>query len=252
MKKEMKDFKIRSSCISMIMGRIGLTEKQLEEFESFSKRDLGDGRALTALQKIKLDKLRFEHENPKLPETCTSYLKGWYSELLYGDKEELYSKQINKGNACEYEAIGMVEGMEKMPFIAKNEESYENDFVTGTPDIVGSIIYDTKCSWNSTTFLRSITDKLNPVYEWQMRGYMWLVDKEAAKVCYCLVNTPEDVNFGTAVLYDHIPESERYFTFSVDRDVSVETEIKDRVLLCRKWLIEYDEKIKGLLNNECK
>lgn len=245
----MKLFKIRASCIGKIMGRVGLTEKQLEELKTLSKRDHGEGRALTDNQKNKLLELREKYANPKLPETCTSYLKEWYAEQRYGDKRELNTKYTNKGNECEYEAIGMVEEMEEKSFLVKNETDYENDFMTGTPDIVSDIIYDTKCPWDSVTFLNSISSNLNTDYEWQMRGYMLLANKNEAKVCYCLVNTPEEVNYGVSVSYDTIPKSDKYFTFLVVRDTDIEGRIIERVELCRKWLEGYDNKINSLIGD---
>ena len=36
-------------------------------------------------------------------------------------------------------------------------------------------------------------DDMGNDYEWQMRGYMWLYNRDCAIVDYCLVDTPEDL-----------------------------------------------------------
>ena len=36
---------------------------------------------------------------------CITYLKEWYAEQMFGDREEIRSKYMDKGNFCENEAI---------------------------------------------------------------------------------------------------------------------------------------------------
>ena len=129
----------------------------------------------------------------------------------------------------------------------KNEEERDNGWVTGTADVVSDIIYDAKCPWDGVTFLESVTSPHNTLYVWQMRAYMWLWDKPKAKVCYILLDTPADANYGEEVIYSDIPIEDRVYTFSVERDKGVEDEIIERVKLCRKWLAEYDSDVNSKL-----
>ena len=236
----MQKFKIRCSAIGKIMGRIGPTDKQLETLKKLRLKP-----KLTDKQKETLEDLEYKNNNPKLPETCTSYLKEWYADQMYNDSSELYTKEIEKGKIVEIDAINMIEKMEGEPFLIKNEDSFENEFMTGTPDSLGhDTIYDSKCSWNGKTFLKSILGPLNPDYEWQMRGYLYLCNYDKAKVCYCLLNTPEEINYGVEVNYNGIDCGWRYKAFTVFREHAKELEIEKRVRLCRKWLDEYDKKVK--------
>ena len=131
----------------------------------------------------------------------------------------------------------------------KNEKSFENEYITGTPDVlVNGEILDTKCSWNGKTFLDSITDELNTDYEWQIRGYMDLTGYSKGRVCYCLMDTPDFVNYGNAVSYSAVPNKARYFEFTVDYDDEKNTAIIEKVRKCREWLSEYDKLVSSLLS----
>jgi len=184
----------------------------------------------------------------ELSATCITYLKEWYSEEMYGDREEIKSKYMDKGNACEEDAIDFLAEREGLGFLAKNEKSYENDFITGTPDvIVNGVIYDTKCSWNGKTFLDAITGDLDTDYEWQIRGYMNLTGLKNGKVCYCLMDTPDFVNFGNAVNYDDIEDIYKYYAIRVDYCEEKDRAIIEKVIKCREWLNEYDTRVKERL-----
>jgi hypothetical protein len=179
---------------------------------------------------------------------CITFLKEWYAEQMYGDREEIKSKYCDKGNACEDDAIDFVAEITGLGFLMKNEKSFENEYITGTPDVlVNGEILDTKCSWNGKTFLDSITDELNTDYEWQIRGYMNLTGYGKGRVCYCLMDTPDFVNYGNAVSYSTVQNKARYFEFFVDYDEEKDRAIIEKVEKCREWLNEYDNLISSLL-----
>ncbi len=75
----------------------------------------------------------------------------------------------------------------------KNQNHFNNEYLTGTPDIIHvNKTIDTKCSWDIFTFYNSVDDDLDPMYEWQGRGYMNLTGATTHTVVHCLVNTPDD------------------------------------------------------------
>jgi hypothetical protein len=113
---------------------------------------------------------------------CVTYLKEWYAEQMYSDREEIHSKYLDKGNASEIEAIDVCAERFGLGIIKKNETTYSNDWLIGTPDIVCDYIIDVKCSWSGKTFLEAITNPINSDYEWQLHGYLWLTDKTDAKL----------------------------------------------------------------------
>ncbi len=179
---------------------------------------------------------------------CKTYLKEWYAEQMFGTREEIRSKYFDKGNICEGEAIDMIAVQLNLGMLAKNEEHFENDFMTGTPDVITEkMIIDAKCSWDGKTFLDAITSKINSDYEWQLQGYMNMTGKEQAKVCYCLLDTPEEANFGNEMVFSHIEPAKRFFAFDVVSDPERMILVKQKVEQCNVWLEEYDQIIKTLL-----
>jgi hypothetical protein len=207
----MKEFKIRASQIGKIMG------------ESKPKGQLSS--------------------------TCITYLKEWYSEQMYGEREEIRSKYFDKGNLCENEAIDIIAERLNLGLAFKNMTFFENDFITGTPDILTeTMVIDAKCSWDGKTFLDSVTSYVNKDYEWQLVGYMDLTKRTEAKLCYTLLDTPEEANYGIEVVYSNIPIEKRFKAFVIEYSEDKVKSIHDKVKMCREWLIEYDLKVKQCLN----
>ena len=182
----------------------------------------------------KLDK------NGELPKTATTYLKEWYS----GETEEISSKYLTKGVILENEAIEFASKVLYGGIKAyKNEDIYSNEWLIGTPDVVlEESIIDTKCSWSYKTFLDSAIE-LNMDYEWQLRAYMFLCEKEFATLFYYLGDTPPEANYGKKISYSHLMPFERWFSYEFKRDIEKENQIIERIKLCREWLNEYDKLI---------
>jgi hypothetical protein len=178
-----------------------------------------------------LGKLMSKSKKPgELSQTCITYLKEWYA----GDKEELTSKYLTKGILLEDEAIKFASKVLYGGIKAyKNEDIYSNEWLVGTPDVIlENSIIDTKCAWNRKTLLDSALE-LNTDYEWQLRGYMMLCNKEFATLFYYLGDTPAAANYGTKVSYSHLEDFERWVSYEFKRDISIEQEIIERVELCR-------------------
>jgi len=178
----------------------------------------------------------------ELSQTCITYLKECYA----GDKEELSSKYLTKGILLENEAIDFASKVLYGGIKAyKNEDIYANEWLVGTPDVIlENSIIDTKCAWNRKTLLDSALE-LNTDYEWQLRGYMMLCNKEFATLFYYLGDTPAAANYGTKVSYSHLEDFERWVSYEFKRDISIEQEIIERVELCRTWLQKYDAEIQA-------
>ena len=173
-----------------------------------------------------------------LPLTCQTYLKEWYAN----DREEIRSKYIDKGNMVENELIEMAADKLGFGMAEKNIVSMDDEFFVGTCDVcLHDSIIDVKASWDIKSFHDSISAPINKDYEFQGRGYMRLYNKPNFFLFYGLVTTPEEANYGLEVNYDDIPEDLRWGAFQIKRDIAIEQEIIDRVILCRKWLEEYHE-----------
>lgn len=220
----------------------------------------------------RLAELEHTKDEEPLPQTAKSYLKKYYAFLKYGkwsaalDKGNKYT---NKGKLAEGDSIALLAELDKIS-LEKNEERIENEFLTGVPDILVRdnelrvvYIYDAKTSWDVETFFDNLDKELNPLYWWQLQGYMALTGCKGGEVSYCLVNTPEallegekyallkrfdvvseeDPSFKKAYnelmnnsIFDDMPIQERRLKFTVERDEEAIQKIYKRVEKCREYL----------------
>ena len=265
----------RCSCIGKIMaegkGSV-LTEKQgqtLEELENKEQR--------TPKQEEMLQSLIAKRDAPPtLGDSCISYLKEVYIWEKYhkepvGGSER--SKYTMKGKLVEDESIMMLSRIDSQTYV-KNDVRFTNEYLTGEPDIIvtqdGTIekIIDIKSSYDFATLLANIGSPLNPLYRYQVQGYMALTGARTAEVCYCLVNMPQEMinsekkrlfyalNAATEsnpeylrqvsklennMSFDEIPIRQRVLRFPVEYDEQTIQKVYKRIEQCRNWLIEFDK-----------
>lgn len=225
------------------MGQIGLTEKQLAKMNELKERKLDGKKPLTALMEIELSSLEFEHANPKLPQTAITYLRDWYSD----DREPIFNKYLDKGNYVESDLIDFMAEQLGLGLAQKNQETKSDEYMIGTCDVDSpQQVIDVKAPWNNRTLQENI-DGIDPEYEWQLRGYMRLWNKEKAILFYGLMDTPAEVNFEREVSYSDIPASERWIAYQINRDKSLELAIISRVMMCRSWLTNYHLEVQSKL-----
>jgi hypothetical protein len=185
-------------------------------------------------------------DDNKLNAGAITYIETWYSEQMYKDKEEIHSKYLDKGNYCENESIDIIAERLNLGILFKNEQHFENEYMTGTPDMItDDLVLDAKNSWSGKSFLQAITSEIDKDYYAQLQVYMHLTGKKKAILCYTLLDTPEDVNYGNEIVYSN-PIDERFYYFEIDYSESFIQKVETRVKLCREYLIEYDNKIKSL------
>lgn len=111
-----------------------------------------------------------------------------YIENTDGRYKEIKSKYLEKGILNESGAIELVNEVLGVTY-QKNDVRLTNDYLTGECDVKeDSEICDIKCSWDRFTFEES---RMADDYEWQLRGYMELYEKENARVIYCLTDAPD-------------------------------------------------------------
>jgi hypothetical protein len=128
-----------------------------------------------------------------LSKTAQKHLLDVYIAEKYGRRKDIQTKQMKKGIEVEQDSIDLLSMYLKMPF-SKNDQRFNNDFITGFPDIIDNDrIIDIKSSYDLWTFIGNIPDKLDGLYYWQMQSYMWLTNTKSAIIAYCLVNTPESI-----------------------------------------------------------
>jgi hypothetical protein len=194
-----------------------------------------------------------------LSQTAKTYIEEEVLRAKYGIIKTFSSRYTDKGNLVEDEAIEMASNALEIGFLYKNHEHFENEWLTGTPDVnTNDILLDVKSSWDATTFPFFATEIPTKDYWYQLQGYLELTGKTDALLVYCLVNTPiqmvedeirrahwaaqlleENYDLRAEVLkrhsFDHIPLNRRVKVFKVEKDEQVVNEIKERVELCREY-----------------
>lgn len=251
-------FKIRCSQIGNIMtGEIGLTDNQENEYQTLLKKE-----KLTDKQKEKLTYLTNKKDNPELSQTTKSYIEQWMKEQIYNRKKEFSSKYTDKGNIVEDNSIDFVAEYLGFGLLAKNEQYFQNDFLTGTPDVITKdLVIDLKNSWDCFTFPLFESDTPKKDYYYQLQGYMALTGKEKAKLIYVLSDTPINLiekeayywcknngydeldidvlkEFESKMTYSDIDNELKIKVFDIQRDETVIKEIYERVNLCRDYIKE--------------
>ena len=202
-----------------------------------------------------------------LSQTAKSYIQELVLEHKFGIKKEFSSRYTDKGLQCEDEAISLVNDVLELGFIFKNEEHFNNDWITGTPDVnTNEILLDVKCSYEAHTFPFFETEIPTKDYFYQLQGYMWLTNKNEALLCYCLINTPLEIvedevrrehwkQFKIDEVaeireyvekkhnFNQIPNASRIKTFKVERDETVIWEIQNKVEQARIYFNQLIEKL---------
>ncbi|MGL6120668.1 MAG: hypothetical protein ACRC0V_09205, partial [Fusobacteriaceae bacterium] len=148
-------------------------------------------------------------------ETLKTYCEGWLKEQIYEKRKEIISKYLTKGNLCENQSIERINDV-FVSFYSKNEKHFENDFCTGTPDIVGNdLIIDVKNSYDFTTFPLFDTEINNKDYSYQLQGYMYLTGCKNAKLIYTLENLPTElIERELNILgFEYTEENEKLFQY---------------------------------------
>lgn len=211
-----------------------------------------------------------------LSEGAKTHLVDIFVHLKYGRQTDISNKYIEKGLACEEDGITLFSRIKKT-FFKKNEEHLTNGVIKGTPDLFtgksihkADTVIDIKVSWDIYTFFRTQTKKINSLYYWQLQGYMWLTGAKSSTLAYTLVDTPElflmdekrklfyRMNAGTeenpdyieacnelekSMRYDDIPIKERLLTFEVLRNDEDINRLSDKVIKCRQYLSELQDKL---------
>lgn len=250
-------FKIRASAIGKIMaGKIGLTEAQTIEYNKLLNKE-----KITENQSATLKKLKFKLNNPELPEGAKTYCKIWLKEQIYNRGNDFGSKYTEKGNVMEDESIDFIAKMLDYGMLLKNPTSFENEYITGTPDILtgDGYVFDAKNSWDHETFPMFEPEIPNSDYYWQLQGYMDLTKRNKSKLVYVLSNTPENLierearlycrnygyedldydiykKFADRMIYDDIEDKHKIKVFEIERNQSDINFIYDRVKLCRGYI----------------
>jgi len=176
-------------------------------------------------------------KNSELSETAKSLIKDLAKENVFGVRKNIASKPMQKGIRCEQDSIDLL-NLVLFEDYKKHVGRVSNGYITGECDILTrDCVRDIKTSWSFDTF-PFFSDELKDDYEWQMRGYMWLYDRERAIVDFCLVDTPEDlIGYEQLELHSvsHIDVTKRVKSICYERDGAKEIMIAEKVLVAREY-----------------
>jgi len=259
-------------------GEIGLTAAQQERLNDYQQRKAGThpkGLKLTAKMEVEMAELQYKQINPELPEGAKTYCKEWLKQTLYGRREQVKSKYIEKGHSTEEQGFTAMAVQLKLGMVYKNEEFREDDFIMGTCDLdheASDTVFDNKSSWSLDQFPMFENEIPNKDYEAQIQGYMHLWGRKHGAVVYTLNDIDLDqlgylmkpwmsddekqaeaLNLiytrkawdeaksryfpgAREVDFVEIPEKDRVKPFYFDYDPEFITEVQERVKLCRQYI----------------
>lgn len=197
-----------------------------------------------------------------LSQTCITYVQEWIKELpeFYNRRVEISSKQMSKGNKCEDDSIDFASEVFGWGMVSKNEEYREDDYFTGTADLVlKDQIVDIKNSWSQKTFPLFDTEITTKAYAYQGQGYMHLYSKPNFALVYTLMDAPEELvdrearskmyslgmdeitedlydEVRASMTYSHLPIPLRIRSFQNERDSEFIAKAVARVELIRGYI----------------
>jgi hypothetical protein len=217
---------------------------------------------------------------PKSGNSLSETAKSYILEIAMFDKydyiETVHTDAMLKGSLLENDAAALVtdvmnDGQVRITSGARlhkyglnysenplmDSYGYKNGFIMGSPDIIlQDAIEDIKVSENLRTFEQS---KLKPIYEWQLRGYMWLTGRKQARLIYCMMNDPdwmidrkikpltywsdyphemEERIMKNARVADRMPKDKRIRVFEIEHDDDKVEQIINQVVKANKYYEE--------------
>lgn len=179
-----------------------------------------------------------------------TYIRELAQQEILGVDFEFFSKETQKGIEVEDESIALLNRVRGLSLV-KNTERKTNGLISGECDLYDAERkrgHDLKSSWSAKTFPGWVVDCEDRLYEWQMRGYMWLWDSDEWEVNYALVDTPERlIGFEPLQMHvvSHIPEHMRLTSWTIRRDFDKERAIVEKVKAAREYyaqaIAEFDQ-----------
>lgn len=234
------DFIVRCSALGNIMAKSsGLTKIEAKKLDNLIAK------GSNSKERYKLEAKRDFKPDFDLSKGAMTYVENRVKNKLLDIDVEFDTPQTLKGTEEEDESISLFNSVMFKSY-KKNIVRITNKWITGECDIDDdkeSLIIDIKSSFTKVTFPLMPKDCKNNLYEWQLRGYMMLYNRDNAALAYCLVNTPDhlippDDDFNLHNV-DDIDPFLRVTTLSFTRDLEKEELIKYKVEECRKYYNHY-------------
>ena len=178
-----------------------------------------------------------------LPDGAISYLEKELSKQVLDWEDEMDFATLEKGREVEDLSIELYNDV-RFTAYKKNAERKTTDLLTGECDIddeQNSLIIDIKSAFSKKSFPVILRIGGRKGYEWQLRAYMHLWDRDNAQIAYTLVDTPfhligrdpEDWH-----IVGHINPALRLSTVDLTRCAVKEEQMINRIRLAQDWMNE--------------
>lgn len=207
-------------------------------------------------------KTKADKDAGKLSKTCLDLVHEWIKEQpeFYNRRVEFRSKYCDKGNIMESASIDFASSYYGWGMVSKNVEYKENDYLTGTGDLIlKDSVEDIKNSWSQKTFPLFANEIPVDGYGWQLQGYCELYDKDKSGLIYTLMDAPESIiekeaffkarelGFDETPLdlyeeierhmtYSNLPDELRIKRFGLDRDKELMLLVQSKVQKIRDYI----------------
>ena len=216
-----------------------------------------------------------DKEAGKLSLTCQKELIKIYNRVCYGRVKDITTKQMDKGIQAEGDSIMLLNRVEGKMYM-KNDESLENDWFCGHPDLfIGDNIenadevLDIKTSWELDSFMPKLIEEPDKGYVAQLNCYFSLTGAKSGAIVYALVSAPDNIvesekkgllwkmnviselspeylkacaELEKLMIFEDIDYRERIIRQPVQRDDELIQKMKDKVPTMRQWLTDFHQK----------
>jgi hypothetical protein len=188
----MKKHKFRCSSLGKITVGASLTPIPLTEKQSIELAQLREKDSKSKVRE-QLEKKLVQVPEPELTAGAKTYIESvWYGQKFEFQKT-FSNKFVQKGNEVESRSIRELRKLGI--FASKNEQSFENKYIKGTPDILlnkPKCIIDTKNVYYPDGLGFFANEPIND-YIWQIHGYNFLTEREDGFIIKMLLNPPADI-----------------------------------------------------------
>jgi hypothetical protein len=171
-----------------------------------------------------------------ISETAKNYIQEWIKEQIYGVTKEISNKYIDKGIEMEDQAIDAAISWLDLPWNCKNEDCFQDEYFTGTPDLIyPDFIIDIKNSWDCWTFPLFEDEIPTKDYFYQLQIYMHLTGRKNAKLVYVLLDTPATFNTPEITYFD-VDIKYRIKVYEIEYQPEIIQELQKRVENAREYI----------------
>lgn len=184
--------KFRCSSLGKIMVGASLKPLPLTDKQAAELADL-QAKNSQSQKRLELERKLTEIPTPKLSAGAKTYIQQKYYGHKFDFEKTFTNKFVQKGNAVEDASIKALR--EIGIWGKKNTEHFQNEWITGTPDIIvknPSCIIDTKNVYYPDG-LGFFDNEPIQDYIWQIHGYNFLTGNSTGFIAKMLMNPPADI-----------------------------------------------------------